>query len=236
MLVGFLVRAAAVCDDKKSFVDAGFALLGTPELKALSKAFPGTTGEWMKAGGETFNERVMSAGIFSACAFAITERQRAQNMASAPQSNQSAPGDDSNSIENLEYIVLFKGTCKYKFVNRESFFPCDSSVTFTNFKNHTSEFKFTAQDSAVIFIFSGHKDRQPNLENYFLSVDTAKFGEASGKGAQGKVEGECHMRMNEDGSTFYEIKCDVFDRKTGISFNFYLTDISSIEKKYFNPD
>jgi hypothetical protein len=39
------------------------------------------------------------------------------------------------------------------------------------------------------------------------------------------------MRMNNDGSNFYEIKCDVFDRKTGIEFNFYLTDISSFEKK-----
>lgn len=71
------------------------------------------------------------------------------------------------------------------------------------------------------------------MENYFLSVDTAKFGEASGKGAQGKVEGECHMRMNKDGSKYYEIKCDVFDRKAGIIFNFYLTDISGFEKKDF---
>jgi hypothetical protein len=36
------------------------------------------------------------------------------------------------------------------------------------------------------------------LERYFLSVDTAKFDQ-SGKGVEGKVEGECHMRMNKDG-------------------------------------
>ena len=79
--------AAAVCRDNKksfkSFVDAGFALLGTSELRALSKAYPSTTGKWMKEGGETFNERVMSDGIFPACAYAITERRKAEEMAQA---------------------------------------------------------------------------------------------------------------------------------------------------------
>jgi hypothetical protein len=42
--------------------------------------------------------------------------------------------------------------------------------------------------------------------------------------------------MNKDGSTYYEIKCDVFDLKSGIIFNFYLTDISGFEKKDFNSD
>jgi hypothetical protein len=80
----------------------------------------------------------------------------------------------------------------------------------------------------------GGQERQPDLENYFLVVDNVKFGEIKGgmmEGAEGKVEGECHMRMNKDASIFYEIKCDVFERQSRLVFNFYLTDIVSFEKK-----
>jgi hypothetical protein len=174
MLAGFLTRAAAVCaGDKESFkrfVDAGLGSLGTPELRALSKAYPSTTGRWMKEGGETFNRRVMSDGISPACAYAITERRKAEDTASAPLPNQSASGDDPNSdsSKNLEYMYSFKGTCKFKFLNRISFLPCDPNVSFANFKDHRSEFTFTAHNSDTTFIFSGGKDRQPNLENYFL--------------------------------------------------------------------
>ena len=183
----------------------------------------------MKEGGETFNERVMTDGISPACAYALTERARAEDIAREPLPHQSASGHDSDSVENLQYTVSFKGTSKYKFVNRTSFFPCDPNVTFENFKNHRSAFSFTIENSGF-FIFSGGKDRQPNLENYFLSVDAAKFGK-SGEGVKGKVEGECHVRLNKNGSEYYDIRCDVFDRKAGITFNFYLTEISGFERK-----
>ncbi len=62
----------------------------------------------MREGGETFNERVMSDGLFPACAYAITERRKAEDMASAPLRNQSAPDDDFDSFENIEYMVSFK--------------------------------------------------------------------------------------------------------------------------------
>jgi hypothetical protein len=189
MLAGFLVRAAAVCgDNKKSFkrfVDAGLGVLGTPELRALSKAYRSTTGQWMKEGGETFNERVMTDGISPACAYALTERARAEDIAREPLPDQSASGHDSDSVENLQYTVSFKGTSKYKFVNRTSFFPCDPNVRFENFKNHTSAFSFTVENS-TIFVFSGGKDRQPNLENYFLSVDTANLAMRQEKARKAK--------------------------------------------------
>ena len=84
-------------------------------------------------------------------------------------------------------------------------------------------------------MFEGERDRQPNLENYFLSIDKTKFGLVSGgnvtKGVQGATEGECHILQNKEGNEFYEIKCDVFDRvKTGAEFNFYLTDITSFTR------
>jgi hypothetical protein len=138
------------------------------------------------------------------------------------------PIEQSTAPETpLEYSVVFDGACNFKFLNRDSFFQCDRKVSFVNFKNHTSEFTFRKDDT--VFVFFGRKDRQPNLENYFLSIDTAKFG-SSEKGVQGKVEGECHLRQNADATRFYEIKCDVFDRKSGMMFNFYLTDITDFKK------
>jgi hypothetical protein len=99
--------------------------------------------------------------------------------------HQSASGHDSDSVENLQYTVSFKGTSKYKLVNRTSFFPCDPNVRFENFKNHTSAFSFTVENS-TIFVFSGGKDRQPNLENYFLSVDTANLAMRQEKARKAK--------------------------------------------------
>jgi hypothetical protein len=112
MLAGFLTRAAVVCGgDKKSFkrfIDAGLGLLGTPELRAISKAYPSTTGQWMKEGAETFNERVMTNGMSPACAYAITERGKAEGIAREPLARQSASGDNADGLENLDYMVLFK--------------------------------------------------------------------------------------------------------------------------------
>ena len=240
-LAGFLLRASAVCgNDKKDserFVRAGFGVLGTSELKRISKAYPKTIGQWMKEGGEAFNERVMSDGITPACAFAVTERERAGGIATNSSSEHDISGTPSDGLGDVEYVVSFKGTCKFKFLNRDSFFPCDPLVLFTNYKTHRSAFTFTAQDSTTVFVFEGGKDRQPNLENYYLSLDTAKFGEsekdAQGtiKGAQGQVQGECYMHMNGNASEYYEIKCDALDRKSGLEFNFDLTNIVSFEKQ-----
>jgi aspartyl protease family protein len=143
----------------------------------------------------------------------------------------------ADATDDVDYTVTFKGTCKYKFVNRDNFFSCNPSVSFTHFKNLTSNYEFTAHFAGAkgaIFVFEGRSDRQPNLENYFLSIDKVKFGATSGKtvtkGVQGPVEGECHMTQNKEGTEYYEIKCDAYDRKIGFEFNFYLTNIRSITR------
>jgi hypothetical protein len=233
-LTGTLVRAAAVCaHDKKSvksFLEAGVAAINNPELKKFTKAFPSTTEKWMKDGATTLNDKVMAEGIPSACKFAQSERLRALEVAKMPLSKQGSSEDTQESAENIEYAIKFEGTCNSKFLHRDKFLACDPIVTFTNYKNHRSAFTFTAENSKAGFIFEGGRDRQPDLENYYLLVDKVKLGTSDGEGAQGKAEGECHMRLNKDGSKYYEVKCDVFNREARFVFNFYLTDISSFEK------
>lgn len=95
MLAGFLTRAAAVCaSDKKNlkrFLNAGLGSLDTPELRAISKAYPSTTGQWMKEGGATFNSRMMSDGVGSACAYAIAESRKAEEIKRQPLPQQPLP-------------------------------------------------------------------------------------------------------------------------------------------------
>lgn len=83
-LTGYLLRAAVVCEgDGKRTVDAGFGLLGSPELRAISKAYPKTIEQWMGEGSALFNRVVMNEGIGRACAYAITVRSRAEDMTRA---------------------------------------------------------------------------------------------------------------------------------------------------------
>jgi clan AA aspartic protease (TIGR02281 family) len=57
-----------------------------------------------------------------------------------------------------------------------------------------------------------------------------KGGQDSIEGVQGRVEGECKMNLNDEGTVFYDVKCDVYDRRSGMVFIFHLTDISEFEK------
>jgi hypothetical protein len=78
-LSGLLLRASAVCGgDWKRTVDAAFNLISTPELKAISKAYPDTTEQWLKGGADNFNTGVMTDGLAKACAFALTARSKVE--------------------------------------------------------------------------------------------------------------------------------------------------------------
>jgi hypothetical protein len=78
---GFLLRAALVCGgDYKRTVAAGLDLVSTTELKAVSKAYPDTTQQWMKGGADNFNTGVMTDGLASACAYALTVRRKAEDI------------------------------------------------------------------------------------------------------------------------------------------------------------
>jgi hypothetical protein len=60
LLAGFLVRSSAVCDaDPKGAIAAGFGLLGSSELRSISKAYPKKTAGWLGEGASMFNSGVM---------------------------------------------------------------------------------------------------------------------------------------------------------------------------------
>lgn len=69
MLLGFLVRSAAVCSDinSKERIDFAFRLVGTKELRMISRAYKQKTEEWMLEGSKSFNSSVMQYGATRAC-------------------------------------------------------------------------------------------------------------------------------------------------------------------------
>lgn len=83
LLTGFLLRAAAVCEnDSKRTTDAGFRLLDDPELKATSKAYPQTISKWMEEGATNFNDAVMTDRVRKACAVAFEVRNKIEGSSS----------------------------------------------------------------------------------------------------------------------------------------------------------
>jgi Bacterial SH3 domain len=83
---GFLLRAGTVCErESQRTISAAFRILGTAELKTISKNFPETTRKWMTAGADEFNTSVMNSGVAEACSLAATTREKAEETALADQ-------------------------------------------------------------------------------------------------------------------------------------------------------
>ena len=124
------------------------------------------------------------------------------------------------------YSVVLKGQCRMELVQGAGFGPCADIVLCINFKNHVSAVLFVEPKGDTKFVLKGEKDRQPNLENYFLSVDTLTIKPSDGTMLEDhNMEGECHFFSNKAGSKFVFVKCDIYDRAHRIGGRFYLEHI-----------
>ena len=127
----------------------------------------------------------------------------------------------------LKRASVFTGGCRFQFV--EGFFPCDPKVIWLELDNGRAVLVFTKDHTQ--FLISSGRDRQPNLENYFMAIDTFRLLENGVESAvdQG-MEGECHFKNNRTATKFFSIKCDIYDRAKGTSYNFYLEKITGFKK------
>jgi hypothetical protein len=79
---GLLIRAGAICtDDPKPTFEAAAHLIGSPELKKISQAYPDTTKKWMTEGADSLNTEVMNDGMERACTHAKQEQDGAEEFA-----------------------------------------------------------------------------------------------------------------------------------------------------------
>lgn len=84
-------------------------------------------------------------------------------------------------------------------------------------------------ESTVVTMAGGH-DQQPDLNHYTLFVDSMRINNGAKELAHDpNMEGACKFLSNDDGSVFYEIHCDVYDREKGMMSKFYLDDISKTD-------
>ncbi len=131
----------------------------------------------------------------------------------------------------FKHLTVATGDCRFRLKDRYQ--RCESKAIFMELDNDRGVFTFstTEKGKQVIFILSGGADRQPNLENYFLSID--KFRAT----IDGKFEvedlpvrGECHIQMQPNTGHFEAIKCDIYEDKMRLDIRFYLDDIVKTEK------
>jgi len=124
-------------------------------------------------------------------------------------------------------ITFLTGECRLQLA--QGFFPCQKAVMWLELKNGRTVVSFFKDD--VAYGLSGGRDRQPNPENYYLSIDTVRVTRKGTPDEAGEVEGECHFRSNKSASRFYFIRCDVYNRKLGFAWNFSLESIKSFDRK-----
>lgn len=135
--------------------------------------------------------------------------------------------------EKLKSITIFKGSCRLELF--KGFFPCEPAVGWFEKKEGGAFLTFIKKENneTTIFSVSGKADRQPNLENYYIQIDTFRVYKGGVVQAEDtNMEGECHFQLSSDAKKFYSIKCDIYDRSKpgGVIFKFYLEEIVSFER------
>jgi hypothetical protein len=84
----------------------------------------------------------------------------------------------------------------------------------------------------AMFTLSGGPDRQPNLENYSLGIDTLRIKTGDDDElVDTHMEGECHFHMNKTATKFFFIKCDVYDRAVETVYAFYIENIRKTDHR-----
>ncbi len=120
-----------------------------------------------------------------------------------------------------QQIVEFRGNCTFT-LNDTEIKRCDPIMTYVNYNTLGIEFIFFVKDRAFVFLGSG--DRQPNIENYYLSINEMKFGPPRRLDSR-KVEGECRMKFNRNLKTPIFVDCLSFSRASGEKFHFKLRNV-----------
>jgi len=140
-----------------------------------------------------------------------------------------ASPDEIIGSGDLKYLAIFTGQCRFRMP--KGFFPCDPKVALISLRNGRSLLAFSKGE--MLFHLSGGNDRQPNLENYYLSIDSLGIQSPDINAVDRGLEGECHFRLNRDATKFFSIKCDVYNRAQGEMYNFVVDKITETHRRSF---
>lgn len=146
---------------------------------------------------------------------------------SEPLPSHSSKNELNANISSIDAILTFNGDCNISLGNGETL-KCDDKVAFIMGKN--SSFLFIKVEEGFI-ILSGAEDRQPNINNYYLSISrfALKNKDLSEKFSDNNFEGECHFNLSDDGKEFYYVDCDVYNREHKARIKLNLKNITSTD-------
>src|SRR5271165_1137596 len=133
----------------------------------------------------------------------------------------------NESLSTVKALTFFSGNCRMQIVR--SFLPCKGAVMWGEYTTGRASITFFKEN--ISFSMSGAGDRQPNLENYFQSIDRIRIMDRETLKAESPMEGECHFNLNQNATQFYFVHCDVYNRQKGLMFNFHLDNISKFERQ-----
>jgi len=168
--------------------------------------------------GQHFNRHLVPTALLGACIW----------FAHTPSN-----GETNDGRQTVKAMTFFNGNCQIQII--EGFFPCKGAVMWGEYTTGRASITFFKEN--MNFSVSGAGDRQPNLENYFQSIDRIRNMDGGTVKAEIPMEGECHFNLNQNATQFYFIHCDVYNRQKGIMFNFHLDNISKFNRQAFGtPD
>jgi hypothetical protein len=129
-------------------------------------------------------------------------------------------------------IFSYNGDCQMKLDINKTYQPCNTNVLHTIFQNGRTGVTFI-KDGTSYSIFGG-RDRQPELENYYISMDSIRIMK-DGRYVldDPNINGECHLKMNKAATKFYLLDCDIFNSINGSSYRFELQNIKGFKRKEF---
>ena len=130
-------------------------------------------------------------------------------------------------------MVTAEGDCLIELVKGAGYGHCDDGVIYMLFKNGRHMIMFHMNDTVVALAGTG--DRQPRLEDYYLTIDTFRLNIPGREEAiDTNMEGECHIRVTRDKGDFRRIKCDVYDRAKDLGISARVGNIRKSKHEIFD--
>jgi hypothetical protein len=134
---------------------------------------------------------------------------------------------------NVKDMVSSKGECRMELGKGAGYGGCNDGVIYMLLKNGRHVLMFSNKDTVIAVAGAG--DRQPRLEDYYISIDTLRINVPGRQEVvDTSMEGECHIRVTREQGSFRRIECDVYDRAKGLSFSARVDNIIDSKHKHFD--
>jgi hypothetical protein len=129
-------------------------------------------------------------------------------------------------------VARITGQCKYKLFREVPYVDCDPNILYGALSNGRVVFIFTSTSPGrkTTYTLSGGSDRQPRLEDYYLTIDKFRMmlTRPQPETVEVPYEGECHMHSDKSGLRISLLECDGYNRQTGQGTSLRVTDATAV--------